>query len=266
MKREHLGVTLIGLMATATMLGSVSGLIHYAEKGAPGVLAWGDVIIPVGSIAFVAGLDGLAISLTVLAHRKGKTDWAAFTGLVLATVASTALQVAAVWGDAEAVIVHGTPAPCTAVAAFFLLRSLTPRGVTESPLPAPPMGAVNVDGPAPAPATEAEAPAPPVTGVSPAEEVERRPVATQATSSSRGKGQGGRRRPAGPPAVKGDELVRQAARWLMKHDRKLTAANVEVAVRAINGTCSKDTRTATYAALTLEEAMTSATGPERESD
>jgi hypothetical protein len=267
------GPVLIGAMATMTLLGSISGLIGYAEKGDPGALHFGSFGVPTGTLAFVAGLDGLAISLTLLAHRHGSTDWSAFGGLVVVTGISTALQVAAVWGaGTTAVIVHGSPAPCTAVAAFYLLRSLGahhgPASSPEAGLPAPPMGAVSVDGSTPAPTAEATALAPPVTGAP----LEAGPLAQRRTSRatpsrpSKGKREGSRLPSAGSPPVKGDDLVRQAAQWLMKNDRKLTAVNVQAAVRAINGTCSKDTRTTVYAALTLEEAMTSATGPDQESD
>jgi hypothetical protein len=248
MKREHLGAILIGLMACATMAGSVSGLVAYAHLGKAGEIGG----IPVGTIAFVAGLDGLALALTVLAHRKGSTDWVAFGVLVVATLASTALQVAAVWAEGTAaIIVHGSPAPCTAVAAYFLLRSL---GHAEE-LPPPPDSTGGLI--AEASASEqvgVTAETPPASEVPLASGPQRRP-----TSSARGtQGPGGRKgrgRSDGPAPSSNEEKARLAAVWLAENGETLSARSVEAAVRATAGSCGRSTRDAVYSILSEPGAL-----------
>lgn len=264
MSRDRLGGILIACMAATTMLGSVSGLIHYAQKGAPGVLTFGDLNIPVGTLAFVAGLDGLAIALTVLAHRGEETDWSAFVGLVLATAGSTALQVAAVWDKgADAVIVHGLPAPCTGVAAFYWLRSLSHK--RSEALPPPPVhvpGGITVDASASGPAAQAAPPSAPEAPPEPAGPQQRTttPRATRGTS-----------RPGGRPKLQGEALYTAAALWLTENERTLSARSAEEAVKAVRGSCGRALRDEVYAALSAPDAVTywaetSATGDGKERD
>lgn len=265
MKREHLGAILIGLMACATMAGSVSGLVHFAEIGKAGVING----IPVGTIAFVAGLDGLAISLTILAHRKGSTDWVAFGGLVVATLASTILQVAAVWDQGPAaIIVHGSPAPCTGVAAFFLLRSL---GHAESALPPPPSADSTGGLIAEASTSEldgATAGPPPATEVPLTSGIERRPTSSAPVTQGSG-GRKGRGRSGGSAPLPFEELVQATARQLMEQGRGISKRSVDTTVREITGSCSRDTRDRVHEALLVEDAMspeTSATAGDTERD
>lgn len=253
MKREHVGAVLISLMACATMAGSVSGLVHFAEIGKAGTLMNGTV--PVGTIAFVAGLDGLAISLTILAHRKGATDWTAFGGLVVATLASTALQVAAVWDQGPAaIIVHGSPAPCTGVAAYFLLRSL---GHTEGELPPPPSADSTGGLIGETPTSEldgATAGPPPATEVPRTSGTERRPTSSAPVTQGSG-GRKGRGRQNGPGPLPFEELVQATARRLMEDGRSLSKRQVEAAVREISGSCSRETRDRVHEALLVEDVM-----------
>lgn len=249
--RQVVGLILTSLMATTTMLGSITGLMAFAHQGDAGVLMLGDAAIPVGTLAFIAGLDGLAISLTVQAHRHGETDGVALVGLLVATLLSTTLQVIAVADKGPAAwVVHGLPAPCTGVAAYFLLRSLDKGHVAPPPPPvglvAEDPGVLTAEGPAPAPAADAPAPSP-APGV-PLAKAE--PVRTDAPSSGATRGRKVRGpRSAGPAPVKGDELVRRVAVHLTEREQSLTNANVEAAIRHINRTCSRSTRDQVYAAL-----------------
>jgi hypothetical protein len=267
MKREHLGAVLIGLMACATMAGSVSGLVHFAEIGKAGEING----IPVGTIAFVAGLDGLAISLTILAHRKGSTDWLAFGGLVAATLVSTVLQVAAVWDQGPAaIIVHGSPAPCTGVAAFFLLRSL---GHAEGVLPEPPAESTGglKDETSASEREGASAAQPPATEVPLTSGTERRLTSSAPVTQGSGgrKGRGRCYPPPAPPSIEGK--ARLAAVWLAENERTLSARSVEEAVRASSGSCGRETRDEVYALLSAPDGLdiwteTSATFPDTNSD
>jgi hypothetical protein len=251
MSRKLVGIVLISGMAFFTMLGSISGLIHYAEGGQPGVIDIGGAHVPTGTIAFVAGLDGLAAALTVLAHQKGKTDWLAFGGLLAATAASTALQVAAVWGDAQAVIVHGLPAPCTGVAAGFLLHSL--NHAPDEALPPPPVVHAS-GGPSDVASTSgsvAQAAPPPAPEVPPAPAgAQQRPPTSRAKRATSGAGG----RPT-QPKLEGDELLRAVALRLIEAEQTLTVRNVEGAVKATRGSCSRTLRDSVYAALSEPDAL-----------
>lgn len=260
MKPSTIDGLLTGAMATTAMAGSISGLVHFAGEGSAYALPVLGVMVPLGTFAFVAGIDGLAISLTRQVHRDHGIDWIAATGLILITLVSMTLQVLAVLDDGwKAWVVHGSPAPAAGIAAAFFFRQRgRERSEGRPPPPAVP-GGLTVETSAPGqgqPAAAAPDPAPEVPLEPPSPQSRKTPPARGTQASG---GRGGRVRsstgPARTPLV-GDELATAVARRLMEQGDKLSKRKVDVAVRAINGTCSTKTRDEVYAALLTEEAMT----------
>lgn len=261
--RQYVGATLTGAMASTALLGSLAGLTHFASKGLAYVVTvplGGGIDLPLGTWAFVAGIDGLAISLTVQVHDEDGIDWWAAAGLVAVTLFSAVLQFIAAPDGWQAKTVHTAPAPCAGLAAAFFFRSVGRKHDVADTSPEETLtatsGALDEEGPAPGPAPLANAVPPPAPGV-PLEKrtPPRRSATAPRPSASRGQGERGRSSRTGPAPVKGDELVRRVAVWLTENERTLSARSVEAAVKSIRGSCARTLRDEVYAALSEPDAL-----------
>lgn len=132
--REWFAATTTGIMATTAMLGSISGLVAFANQGRAGEITIplnGGFTLPLGTLAFVACVDGLAIAMTVQVHDhdRGIDPWP-LAVLVAVTAFSAVLQCIATpdplpgfEADAWKIrVAHTVPAPFAAVAAAMFFR------------------------------------------------------------------------------------------------------------------------------------------------
>lgn len=136
--REWVNAVITGAMAVTAMLGSIYGLVAFAQQGLAGDVTIplgsnGEFTLPLGTLAFVAAVDGLALAMTVQVHdvEDGVDLWA-LAVLVAITTFSAVLQCIATpdpipgrEADAWKIrVAHTVPAPFAAVAAAMFFRSL----------------------------------------------------------------------------------------------------------------------------------------------
>ncbi len=210
--RQIIQAVLAGLMAATAMLGSISGLVAFAAQGAAGTitLPLDGPTLPLGTWAFVACLDGLAIvmALQVHDHERG-VDWPALGVLVLVTAASAALQFMAAPANWKAQVVHTAPAPLAGLATAMFFRSLGSRD------PQPAKAAK------PAAPRRAAAPPPPAPAV-PAEEPRDAAVTNIATA----------RRAV---EMSDEDIAREAAELLTRDGKTFSRRNWEAACKEVAG-------------------------------
>lgn len=173
--REKLGVFMAAVIAFLALTGSISGLVAYAMAGEAQTIPIRGHDFPIGVIAFVAGIDLLALTLTTWAHDHTKRfgiDWGPAVVLAMITGFSGTLQYIHAPMTVAGKIVHTWPSFATVVAAGFAIwkvdkakqRARKPNeeaktgsvrtGAAASPdraeevpsLPPPPVGNLDVDG------------------------------------------------------------------------------------------------------------------------
>lgn len=133
--RQHLQVAMAAVMTTFTVALSVHGLAEIAAKGQASTVDIGNQSFPLGALAFIGGLDGMAF----VAALSPKHELPDLIVLVAAHLASAALQFVAAPADPWAKAVHTTPVLMTGVAIWLLIRSLGHRTPTKpASRPAPP--------------------------------------------------------------------------------------------------------------------------------
>lgn len=226
--RQWIGAVITGLMATTAMLGSISGLVAFAEQGLAAHVTVYGLDVPLGALAFVAGIDGLTIAMTVQVHDHDRgVDWLAVAVLVVVTSFSALLQFLAAPDGWKPKTVHTVPAPFAGLAAAMFFHSLgarRPDSTTRSkPKPKPASSAPETARSAlPAPPHAA----PPGPDAYPALAVV-----------------GGRR-----TDVDEDQLVAEVDAWLAGQDRPPSKASVKDAGAALGLPCRGNERALAVAA------------------